>query len=272
VFKNVKLLLEIPTFAVNYEDQLDIRHLSADNAPSIPCDYGECPFVNWVWHYHCEGAGIHCYKWHYIEKKELLPCPLLGSNTGTCNDKRFLGVYRYTHQKWYSWWDLPQLPSIGLVIQCIQSMWHTQYSWKVSRNSELHQIESHWIWLQDVQTARNRTAGIPQDWANFMRCNGNASQSSEFRDWIFIQYNQHSLINHDVSVVGWSAENGTKCWVMRDPWGHPWGEQNWVKLPTSTWKGGKGDFYNIGIEKDYSWGVPILPWFDFNHHQARLEL
>ena len=44
--RNVKVLFEIPTFAVNDEDQLHIRHLSAENAPTIPCDYGECPFVN----------------------------------------------------------------------------------------------------------------------------------------------------------------------------------------------------------------------------------
>jgi len=44
--RDVKVLFEFPTFAVNYEDQQDIRHLSADNAPASPCDYGECPFVN----------------------------------------------------------------------------------------------------------------------------------------------------------------------------------------------------------------------------------
>ena len=58
-----------------------------------------------------------------------------------------------------------------------------------------------------------------QEWANFMRCNGNASPR-EFRDGIFIQYNQHSIINHDVSVVGWGVEIGTKYWVMRDSWGN----------------------------------------------------
>jgi len=69
----------------------------------------------------------------------------------------------------------------------------------------------------------------PQEWANFMRCNGNASPR-EFRDGIFIQYNQHSIINHDVSVFSWGVESGTKCWVVRDSWGQPWGENDWIKL------------------------------------------
>jgi len=61
----------------------------------------------------------------------------------------------------------------------------------------------------------------PQDWANFMRCNGNASPR-EFRDGIFIQYNHHSIISHDVSVIGWVVENGTKYGAVRDYWRQPW--------------------------------------------------
>ena len=61
----------------------------------------------------------------------------------------------------------------------------------------------------------------PQKWANFMWFNGNASPR-EFRDGIFIQYNQHSIIDHDVSVVGWGVENGTKYGVVRDSWRQPW--------------------------------------------------
>ena len=61
----------------------------------------------------------------------------------------------------------------------------------------------------------------PQDWANFMWFNGNVSPR-EFKDGIFIQYKQHSIIDHDVSVVGWGVENGTKYGVVRDSWRQPW--------------------------------------------------
>ena len=80
-----------------------------------------------------------------------------------------------------------------------------------------------------------------------------------YKGGIFTQYNTESVINHAVSVVGWGVENGTEFWVVRNSWGQPWGEQGWFRLPTSTYKGGQGDYYNIGIEKDCSWGVPILP-------------
>ena len=73
----------------------------------------------------------------------------------------------------------------------------------------------------------------PQESANFMRCNGNASPR-EFRDGIFIQYNQHSIINHNVSVIGWGVENGTNYGAVRGYWSQPWGEKDLLKLPTST--------------------------------------
>ena len=39
--KNLKFSLEIPPYAVNHEVQLEISNLSVENAPTIPCDYGE---------------------------------------------------------------------------------------------------------------------------------------------------------------------------------------------------------------------------------------
>jgi len=59
--RNLKLVLEGATYAVNDEVPLEMSNLSADNAPIFPCDYGECPFVNWAWPYHCEEAAIHYY-------------------------------------------------------------------------------------------------------------------------------------------------------------------------------------------------------------------
>ena len=93
-----------------------------------------------------------------------------------------------------------------------------------------------------------------------LACGVMATQALEvYKGGIFMQYNKVSEINHSVSVVGWGVENGTEYWVVRNSWGEPWGEQGWFRLPTSAYKGGQGDLYNIGIEQQCSWAVPILP-------------
>jgi len=57
----LRSLLEGATYAVRDVVQLEMSNISADSAPTIPCEYGECPFVNWAWPYHCEEAAIHYY-------------------------------------------------------------------------------------------------------------------------------------------------------------------------------------------------------------------
>jgi C1A family cysteine protease len=37
-------------------------------------------------------------------------------------------------------------------------------------------------------------------------------------------------VDHDVEVVGWGEEDGTKYWIVRNSWGTFWGEVGFFRL------------------------------------------
>ncbi|XP_053740459.1 cathepsin Z [Synchiropus splendidus] len=81
----------------------------------------------------------------------------------------------------------------------------------------------------------------------------------QYSGGIFSQFHLLSLPNHIVSVAGWGVtEDGTEYWIVRNSWGDFWGEHGWARIVTSAYKGGEGNWFNLGIEKHCAYGDPIV--------------
>jgi len=79
----------------------------------------------------------------------------------------------------------------------------------------------------------------------------------KYNGGIFYDMTNSTEIDHDISVVGYGIENGTKYWVIRNSWGTYWGEAGFFRLVRGV--------NNIGIESGTcDWATPQDTWSDVN--------
>jgi len=86
-----------------------------------------------------------------------------------------------------------------------------------------------------------------------LACSIGATPKFEFNytSGIFSEFSDLAS-NHIVSVSGWGFDEDSKLeyWIVRNSWGDAFGEQGWFRVVTSIFRNGRGDLYNMGIERE----------------------
>jgi len=81
------------------------------------------------------------------------------------------------------------------------------------------------------------------------------SELEAYTGGIFSQKKLFSLINHEVSIVGWGVSDddaSEEYWIIRNSWGTYWGENGYFRIVM-------GD---LGTSRQGDWGVPIVDEFE----------
>jgi len=85
----------------------------------------------------------------------------------------------------------------------------------------------------------------------------NAEPIVEYMGGIYTDTEAERMTNHIVSIVGWGMDedSGKKHWIVRNSWGHYWGEMGYIRVEMG---------HNIlGLEGEVAWAT-VGSWTEMN--------